>query len=46
VVRKLGGTVVARNLDLGASVTLRLPVSALALDADVGGLPEGVGDGD
>jgi len=31
VVRKLGGNVVARNLEVGAEVTLRLPLSALAM---------------
>ncbi len=31
VVRKLGGGVTARNRDVGAEVTLRLPLSALAM---------------
>jgi two-component system sensor histidine kinase RegB len=31
VVRKLGGSVTARNQALGAEVTLRLPLSALAI---------------
>jgi two-component system sensor histidine kinase RegB len=31
VVRKLGGSVSARNRDVGAEVTLRLPLSALAM---------------
>jgi two-component system sensor histidine kinase RegB len=32
VIRTLGGTVEARNLDKGAVVELRLPLSAIALE--------------